>query len=270
MRPCASCERAASARSARRRCAARAPARVGARAQRAVELLVLDRAGAVGVERVEEARPTARPGRGGRASAARGGISLRVTGLQSLSHSLKRSITRTAWVKRLADDDVAAGGVELDVAEDLRVGVGLEALLMWRRSVTLSADATVSATRSSSSELRCGCRCLSQPLPTKRFRKYERGGNERVERHEAPPVPRRDSKSFMTTQLRKEASPARCRPQNVCLATSLAEQVRAARAANEVKSRISAAETTAADARRPPPPLWQQRRPSSRRRPPTS
>ena len=68
------------------------------------------------------------------------------------------------------------------------------------------------------------------------------------------PPPRRDSKStsdpkFMTTsQLRKEASSRGLAFTEQTPRDDLAEQVRAARAANEVKSRISAAETTAADA----------------------
>ena len=68
------------------------------------------------------------------------------------------------------------------------------------------------------------------------------------------PPPRRDSKStadpkFMTTsQLRKEASSRGLAFTEQTPRDYLAEQVRAARAANEVKSRISAAETTAADA----------------------
>ena len=68
------------------------------------------------------------------------------------------------------------------------------------------------------------------------------------------PPPRRDSKStadpkFMTTsQLRKEASSRGLAFTDETPRDDLAEQVRAARAANEVKSRISAAETTAADA----------------------
>ena len=68
------------------------------------------------------------------------------------------------------------------------------------------------------------------------------------------PPPRRDSKStadpkFMTTsQLRKEASSRGLAFTDQTPRDDLAEQVRAARAANEVKSRISAAETTAADA----------------------
>ena len=68
------------------------------------------------------------------------------------------------------------------------------------------------------------------------------------------PPPRRDSKStadpkFMTTsQLRKEASSRGLAFTEQTPRDDLAEQVRAARAANEVKSRISAAETTAAGA----------------------